>query len=250
VSAALLERMTTRHHDEIDRAVLIARRAATAGRVHGRDRLTRLLYQRWYLGRPPSPGVVPAQREAAERTGRALPWRSWSPGWATRQCRGADLMRLYLSCAPHTSLHAVTVVTDRAAGWAHPWLLTSRSLAQPVAGPDSTCLLFPVRALDDLAGEVDALVGDLQPLLAPTTPALTLRIGRGAGLAQNPADGRSFGAHRCAVIAEAVLADPGARHREAVESTLRALRRAQVDPQQPHRALGASWAWARAARAA
>jgi hypothetical protein len=73
---------------------------------------------------------------------------------------------------------------------------------------------------------------------------------RGAALAQNPADGRSYGLHRCSLLAGTVLANRQHHHREVIERTLAAFRDAGVDPQRPYRALGARWEWESRLRAA
>jgi hypothetical protein len=248
----LLEAMSHRHHEEIDRAVLLARKAVGGGRVDDPAKLTRLLYRHWFLGRRPLatvPAQVPQQRRS--QPGTAQPWRTWGRLWTEdRTCRGSDLVRLYLSCAPHTSLHAVAAVTAAARDWDHPWLLTSRALHQPVAGPDATVLYLPVDALDELRRPVEELLADLKPFLASTVPALTLEVARGAALAQNPADGRSYGVHRCSLVAATVLANRSHHHREVIERTFAALRQAGVDPQRPYRALGARWEWGARVRAA
>ena len=134
-SEVLLDDMSHRHHEEIDRAVLLARKAVAGGRIDDPAKLTRLLYRHWFLGRRPLTAVsgqVPQQRRpqlAADRTGApaatgsAQAWRTWGRLWTEdRTCRGSDLVRLYLSCAPHTSLHAVAAVTAAA-----------RELGPPVA---------------------------------------------------------------------------------------------------------------------
>lgn len=251
--------MSRHHHDEIDRAVHVAHRAATAGHLTEPDRLTRLLYRRWFLGvAGPRGAQVPAQRRRAggaspseahtpnaQAQAYAQPWRTWGPAWPERTTRGADLVRLHLSCAPHTSLHALAAVAARARTWDHPWLLTSRAVNQAVPQPDATLLLLPVDALDDLRRELELLVDEVQPFLAGTVPALTLKVARGVTLAQNPGDGRGFGEHRCALIAEAVLGSLHRPHHERVRRTLRAFAAAQVDPDHPYRALGATWSWSR-----
>jgi hypothetical protein len=259
--------MSHRHHEEIDRAVLLARKAVGGGRVEDPAKLTRLLYRHWFLGRrplAPVPPQVPQQRRSPH-TGRTTtptdaspspsgctqPWRTWGRLWTEdRPCRGADLVRLYLSCAPHTSLHAVAAVAAAARDWDHPWLLTSRALHQPVPGPDATVLYLPVDALDELRRPVEEMLGELKPFLASTVPALTLEVARGAALAQNPADGRSYGIHRCSLVASTVLANRSHHHREVIERTFVALRDAGVDPQHPYRALGARWEWDSRVRAA
>jgi hypothetical protein len=256
----LLGAMSHRHHEEIDRAVLLARRAVGSGRVEDPAKLTRLLYRHWFLGRRPLatvPAQVPPQRRSqhtgasSAASGTSQPWRTWGRLWTEdRPCRGADLVRLYLSCAPHTSLHAVAAVTAAARDWDHPWLLTSRALHQPVAGPDATVLYLPVAALDELRRPVEELLVELKPFLASTVPALTLEVARGAALAQNPADGRSYGVHRCSLVAATVLANRSHHHREVIERTFAALREAGIDPQRPYRALGARWEWDPHVRAA
>jgi hypothetical protein len=256
----LLDHMSHRHHEEIDRAVLLARKAVAGGRVDDPAKLTRLLYRHGFLGRRPLTSVsaqVPQQRrpqQAADRTaacGSTQAWRTWGRLWTEdRTCRGSDLVRLYLSCAPHTSLHAVAAVTAAARDWDHPWLLTSRALHQPVPGPDATVLYLPVDALDELRAPVQELLEELKPFLASTVPALTLEIARGAALAQNPADGRSYGVHRCSLVAATVIANRTHHHREVIERTFAALRDAGIDPQRPYRALGAHWEWDARVRAA
>lgn len=234
--------MSHRFHDDIARGVLIARKAAASGRLDHPAALTRFLYQNWYLARPnrssPALPQMPAQREG---TPAPEPWRTWGSRWPERSCRGDELVRLLLSCAPRTSLHVLAATTAHADTWDVPWLLSSRALTQPSA--DATVLYLPVDALDELQEPIRALLHDVQPFLVGTTPALTLRIGRGAALAQNPGDGRGYGEHRCSLLAGTVLTHPNHNHRQLVERTLSALRRAGVDPQQPYRALGATWGW-------
>lgn len=232
--------MSPSPYDEIDRAVLLARKAVSSGRATRPpahlEPLTRFLHQHWFLGS--------ALRDRADRGPE--PWRSWGPAWTEQgRPRGADLVRLYLSCAPHTTLHAVAAVTARAAGWDAPWLLSTRALGRPVPRPDATVLYLPAAGLARLHPELLDLLDDLTPFLAGTVPALTLRVARGASLAQNPADGRRYGEHRCSVVARTVLAHRDAHHREVVERTLAAFRGEDVDPDRPYRALGASWdaAW-------
>ena len=185
-------------------------------------------------------------RKAPSTWGTGTVPESGSTCWREERApRGSDLVRLSLCCAPHTSLHAVAAAVTRLKGWDVPWLLSSRSLRQAVPGPDATAVYFPADAVSELREPVLDLVADLQPFLAGSVPALTLRIGRGAALAQNPPDGSSYGEHRCSILAHAVLANLSEPHPLIVERTLTAFRLAQVDPQRPYRALSASWEWDR-----
>jgi hypothetical protein len=242
--------MNRRSHDDLERAVLLARRAMAAGSLSRPEALTRFLYQRWYLGRtgegavrPTSladgagPARVPAQR------GAVGPWRTWNQAWEERTARGADLLRVYLASAPHTSLHVVGAVAAHAQDWEHPWLLSSRAMSQPVPAADATVLYVPLAALPDLRAPLVGLVEDVRPFLAETLPAMTLKIAHGASVAQNTADGRAFGEHRCALIAGTVITHARRSHRETLDRLRSALRRAGIDPHAPYRALGSDWAW-------
>ena len=253
--------MTSRHLEDIDKAVHLARRAALTGRLRQPQALTRFLYRHWWLGRPLSPDQhAPGARSAARTTARPsvppqalrpAPWRVWSPQWAEeRTCTGAGLVRLYLACAPHTTLHAVAAVQARAEQWDVPWLLSTRALAQPVPSADATVLYLPADALTELHRPLTRLVEDVRPFLATTVPLLTLRIARGAALAQNPPDGSSFGEHRCGIIAAAALDTLHVHHREAVRRTYSAFTDEHVDPRRPYREVDASWEWDRRATAA
>jgi hypothetical protein len=41
--------------------------------------------------------------------------------------------------------------------------------------------------------------------LRPTTPMFTKRVARGLAVAEDPGDGRSFGQHRCQLVAEGLV---------------------------------------------
>jgi hypothetical protein len=223
--------MSHRHLDELDRAVAVARRAVTVGHLDRPDRLTQFLYRRWYLGQP-----------ATSRVARLPVWQSWGPLWDEAVARRrSSLVRLHLSCAPHTSLHAIGLVTQRARGWDHPWRLTSTALGCAVPTPDATVLYLPVEGMADLRGPVTELLHEIRPFLARAVPALTLRIGRGASLAQNPSDGRSFGEHRCSLVATSVLETMRYHHREQVHRAMAAFADAGVDPRRPYLETEGSW---------
>ncbi|HSV37781.1 MAG TPA: T3SS effector HopA1 family protein [Nocardioidaceae bacterium] len=226
--------MSYRHVDEIDKAVHVARKALSLGHLRRPDRLTRFLYQRWYLGLSSQQAEIPAQRSHV--------WQAWSRDWTDQHSRaGSDLVRLYLTCAPHTSLHAIGLVSDRATTWDVPWRLTSTAMNQAVPAADATVLYLPLEALPQMRPELEELVGDLQPFLANAVPALTLRIARGASLAQNPADGRSFGEHRCGLVARSVIESQNFHHREQVVRTMRTFAAAGIDPKRPYLESAGSW---------
>ena len=226
--------MINRHFDELDEAVRVARSAVTTQHAADADRLSRVLHERWYLGLTSQQTGVPAAS--------ARPWQAWGRHWRPRLDDGeVDLVRLHLSVAPQTALPVLATVTGRAHTWEHPWRLVSTALGTPVPPPESTVLQLPVAALGPLRQEVATLVEDLRPFLARGVPALTLRIGHGASLSEIPADGRTFGEHRCRLVAQAVLGSMRVHHREQVSRAIEALAAAGVDPERPYLERSTSW---------
>ncbi len=100
--------------------------------------------------------------------------------------------------------------------------------------------------LDD--GEVDLV--RLHLSVAPQTalPVLATVTGR-AHTWEHPwrlvSDGRTFGEHRCRLVAQAVLGSMRVHHREQVSRAIEALAAAGVDPERPYLELSTSWdrAW-------
>ena len=227
-----------RHIEELDSAVRVASKAVTVGRLDDADALTRFLYERWYLGLSSQQAEVPASYgTTAGRT-----WQAWGPRWTPAMNQfGSDLVRLQLSVAPTTALHVLALVTQRAGGWNHPWRLTSSALDSQLATPEATSLCLPVESLPELRHEIADLVEELRPFLALGVPALTLRIGRGAALAQNPGDGFSFGENRCRLVARAVLGNMRSHHREQISRTMAEFADAGVDPERPYLEQATSW---------
>jgi hypothetical protein len=225
--------IANRHLGELETAVRVARRAVTVGRLDRPEPLTRFLHERWYLGLTSPQAEVPAAR---------APWQAWGPRWtADLDDGGPDLVRLHLSAAPRTVLHALALIAARAGQWDHPWRLTSTALASGLPVPESTVLAVPVDSLLPLRPAVESLVDELRPFLALGVPALTLRIGRGAALAQDPAGGCTFGEHRCGIVAGAVLGSMRQHPREQVARTMAAFAEAGVDPERPYLEQQTSW---------
>jgi len=102
-------------------------------------------------------------------------------------------------------------------------------------------LYLPLDVLTEIRPQLDDLVLDLQPFLSNAVPALTLRIARGASLAQNPADGRSFGEHRCSLVARSVIDSQNFHHREQVVRTMHTFAAAGIDPKRPYLEAAGSW---------
>jgi hypothetical protein len=225
--------MFHRHFEELDDAVRTARRAVTTLHLVDPDRLGRVLHDRWYLGLASEQGARPEARV----------WQAWGPRWTADLAGpgGPGLVRLHLSVDPRTALHALGTVTHRAQGWQHPWQLTSTALDGELPAPESTVLRVPAASLLALRAEIVTLVEDLRPFLAAGVPALTLRIGRGASLSENPADGRTFGENRCRLVAAAVIGSMRVHHRAQVDRAIATFADAGVDPERPYLEQRTTW---------
>lgn len=230
--------MIHRHFEELDDAVRTARTAVTTQHLDDPDRLGRVLHDRWYLGLTSQQAAVPEPRRPETRT-----WQAWGRLWTDDLAGpgGPGLVRLHLSVDPRTALHALGTVAHRAQGWEHPWRLTSTALDGDLPAPESTVLRLPTASLLPLRREIVALVEDLRPFLAAGVPALTLRIGRGASLSENPADGRTFGQNRCRLVAEAVIGSMRVHHRAQVDRAIATFAEAGVDPERPYLEQRTTW---------
>ena len=191
-----------RHFEELESAVRVSRRAVTVGIAREPDLLAHHLYAHWYLRRP----------EPSVATALARPWQTWSPLWTADLDHGRSGQLGAGPAAPEhrppTALHA-----GRRGHRTGPRLGAPVAARLRAAGPlpelDRSGSRSPpcstARAgARELRPEIELPLVDLRPFLAADVPALTLRIGHGASLAQQPADGRSFGEHRCRLVAGAV----------------------------------------------
>ncbi|MFT4009219.1 MAG: T3SS effector HopA1 family protein [Nocardioidaceae bacterium] len=212
---------------ELSQALRLAHQAQTVAPLRQPRALARFLYHRWYLGQA-APHTIPRQH-------RPHMWRSWSDSWQDGSApRGEQLVRLHLACTPHTALLAVTLATEHARTWDAPWQLVSTAMSSPVSAPDATVLFVPISELDRLRPAIDALVADAGPLLSSVTPPMTLRVGPGASLAQNPADGGNFGKHRCRIISEIALATHDLSRQDQLAAAKSALLAQGIDPGRPY----------------
>jgi hypothetical protein len=70
---------------------------------------------------------------------------------------------------------------------------------------DAGLLYTTNRARAEVAALLPALRAAVAPHLRPGTPALTKPLGEGVAVAEDPADGESFGMDRCGLLAEAMV---------------------------------------------
>jgi hypothetical protein len=174
-----------------------ARRWAAAGRYAGCDR----------AGLPPMPGDRIALPEH-------LAWHDVESGqWAAQSSVPPEgpLVRVYVNVGPDAIGDAVHRIVE--------WLV-DEDIAFRMKCPVGTdgfaradaLVLYLERALwPSCERGVLAWAEELAPLLRSGRPALTQALAPGVGYAEDPGDGRSFGQHRCALLAEAVVNLPEQR---------------------------------------
>jgi hypothetical protein len=128
------------------------------------------------------------------------------------------LVRLSWHIAPAGAVMLVARATFALNNAALPFRL--EVLDDPARYPrrDAAALLVARGDFDAVMALMRPLLRALGPHLAEGAPPLAKPLSRGLAVAEEPEDGRSFGAHRCALLADAVvtagargLRDPGER---------------------------------------
>jgi HopA1 effector protein family len=192
---------------------------------------------------PPRPGDVvrvAVRRDDLDETGAF--WFTYGGDWDESDLP-VGLVRVYWHVRRRTTPDLVRVLTATLGR-------TDCSYALKVAVEDRQ-VERPDRAVLYLAGDDAAAAAPLirrahteltEALLAPV-PRLTLRLGRGLAMADDPGTGESFGQHRCRLVADALTAARGDGSANAEERAARALERlsaAGVDPARPYLRPGSS----------
>jgi hypothetical protein len=91
---------------------------------------------------------------------------------------------------------------------------------------DAAVLYLPIEAFEGVRVTLSHVAETMASRLRPRTPAFTLPLAPGVGLAESPATGGSFGEHRCGLLADGIVgADergvaPGEARVEAVIDSL------------------------------
>ena len=86
------------------------------------------------------------------------------------------------------------------------------NLASQFQRSDAAVIYMNEEDLEDMLPLLQSIISCVAPELKDSTPAMTKRIQRGVALAQDPGNGKSFGQHRCGLVAKALVlansADP------------------------------------------
>ncbi|MBA2564347.1 MAG: hypothetical protein H0V09_02840 [Gemmatimonadetes bacterium] len=147
------------------------------------------------------------------------------------------MLRLYWNLTPHGALLLVRLLTRRLNADAVPFKL--KVLASPESYDRCDAGVLYVRSADlgALAEVVRMARRTFAGTLKPAVPALTLHVGHGIGLAEDPPDGGSFGLSRCGLLAEGLVAagERGVTRADERCGVIRErLTRAGIDPAAPY----------------
>ena len=159
---------------------------------------------------PDGPGPLRAGDPVAVRMPSEAP--NFSPGfYMAFSDRGFDpdrprlLDRFYLHVRATSAVRCMELTTARLNAADLPFRLKVVDEPANFGRCDSAVLTLQRKDRDAALHHVRELRRSLEPGLDATVPALTLRLAPGLGFAEDPAGGVSFGAHRCRLIAAALV---------------------------------------------
>jgi hypothetical protein len=194
------------------------RRWAERGRYAGSDR----------AGLPPMPGDRISMPDY-------LSWRDTATGqWAAQSAEPPEgpIVRVYVNVGPDAIGHAVHRIVEWLVDEDVRFRMKCPGSASAFARVDALVLYFAESDWPGLEPGVLGWAEEIEQLVRPGHPALTLPLAPGLGFAQDPGDGRSFGQHRCALLADALAALPE-RSGDLAEALAQAIEAAGIELSAP-----------------
>jgi hypothetical protein len=117
----------------------------------------------------------------------------------------ASVVRVYWNVTRAGAVALVATLTSRFNGDGVPFRLKVADHPYRFRRCDAAVLYLRADAFTALLGELREFAVALASRLQPQIPALTLELAPGVGLAEDSADGDSFGLRRCALLADAIV---------------------------------------------
>lgn len=220
------------------------------------DALRAALYSRWFAGWwPPAEadgpdGALVARLLAANAGVRghgpsqADPESGWWTTWGARGPAPAAMARVYWNCPPAAGPGLVAALVDVASRAAIPYSLKCPLHPSLFGRVDALVLYLPREAWPLVRLQLRSVHDRFAARLRPAVPPLALALGRGAALAEDPEDGRSFGESRADAVAEGALraaeAAPGGDDERVLACVLRGLSARGIRPAHPHLRTGST----------
>jgi hypothetical protein len=161
-------------------------------------------------------------------------WYTWSS--TVGEPDANDLLRMYWHCPPEAVAMVVEVLTSALEDTQHPYLLKVPIKPELFGRTDAVVTYVPTAAWEPVKVRLRAAHSRCEPHLGREVPPMTLRLGPGAAIAQDPANGMSFGQSRCAAVAAGVtsaLARGIGAPDDVLALIAAALREAGIDAERP-----------------
>lgn len=114
-------------------------------------------------------------------------------------------LRIYFHASQEQAAAIFEVITRELNRLAVPFTLKSMLRAEDFDRRDATVLYLPASRYPAFVNLLEKFSGSLQSSLKPGAPLFTKKLRDGVGLAENPTNGESFGAHRSRLLAEAIV---------------------------------------------
>lgn len=201
--------------------------------------LSAALYSRWWAGwwPPETAGVFDAALVArlhganagirGHGPSQADPANGWWTTWSARGPAPSAMARVYWNCPPETAADLVAALVAVVARAAIPYSLKCPTHPSLYGRVDALVLYVPREGWPALRAPLRAVHDRFAERLRPAVPPLALALAPGAALAEDPADGRSFGESRAEAVAEGALraaeAPAGGGDERALACAIRAL---------------------------
>jgi hypothetical protein len=150
---------------------------------------------------------------------------------------GVPLLRWYWNATPLGAVDLMRLTTSRLNAAGIPFQLKALSDPTDYDRSDSVVLYTPVDQYATLAPIVASIHARVAERLAQRTPAFVKPLARGLGIAEDPGNGESFGAHRCRLLAEGVVAaqrDAGPAEEERLEAVIHHMDDSDVELRRPY----------------
>ena len=137
---------------------------------------------------------------------------------------GSDsrMTRIYWHVTEEGAVPLVRAITTHLNRYQVPFRFKTLSYSGVYTRSDAAVLYFAARYYQIVSRVLPFLRAELRTLLRPETPLLALKLRDGIGLAEDPANGESFGMNRSRLVAQAIW-DAYARGMQGEESRMQEL---------------------------
>ncbi|HVR41699.1 MAG TPA: T3SS effector HopA1 family protein [Thermoanaerobaculia bacterium] len=118
--------------------------------------------------------------------------------------RGLNLTRIYFHIDEAGAPQLINALTTSLNRFRVPFRMKSLSYRGVYTRADAAVLFFPKRSFPIIAQLLGRIRANVRNHLRPRVPLMTKRLFDGIALAEDPANGDSFGTSRCRLIAQAI----------------------------------------------